>query len=89
MVDTNLTGIERSHTVFEIKDEILKLFLKEAIEARYVVRRRGSHSFVDNGLTDGSEVVSILHSERFLILVCWNMTLFKKPLLISGTDVFV
>jgi hypothetical protein len=35
-----------------------KLSLQQAMKAHRVVRRRGSHIFLDNRLTDGGEVVS-------------------------------
>jgi hypothetical protein len=36
----------------------IKLPLQQAVEAYSIVRRRGSHIFLDNRLTDGGEFVS-------------------------------
>jgi hypothetical protein len=33
--------------------------LQQAVEAHRIARRRGSHIFLDNGLTDGGEVASL------------------------------
>jgi hypothetical protein len=42
-----------------------KLSLKQALEAHMVVRRRGSHIFLDNRLTDDGEVVSLTSRPPF------------------------
>jgi hypothetical protein len=40
-----------------VKREKVKLSLYQAVEIHRAVRRRGSHIFLDNRLTDGGKVV--------------------------------
>jgi hypothetical protein len=58
------------------KGKTVKPSLEHAVEARRVVRRQGSHIFLDNRLTDGGEVVSFTRRPpftpspgRFLVLI--------------------
>jgi hypothetical protein len=43
----------------------VKLSLQHSVEASRVVRRRGSHIFLQNWLTDGDEVVSLTYRTSF------------------------
>jgi hypothetical protein len=44
---------------------MVKLSLQQAVKAHKVVRRRGSHIFLNNRLTDGGEVVSLTRRPTF------------------------
>jgi hypothetical protein len=43
----------------------VKLSLQQAVEAHRIVRRRCSHIFQDNRITDGGEVVSLTRRPSF------------------------
>jgi predicted RNA binding protein YcfA (HicA-like mRNA interferase family) len=47
----------------------IKVSVSQAVEAHKLVRRRGSHIFLDKRLTDGGEVVSPFPPGRLLVFI--------------------
>jgi hypothetical protein len=58
-------AIRRQLTYFELVFIKIKLSIWQAVEAHRVVRRRGPPHFLDNRLTDGGEVVSLMRRPPF------------------------
>jgi hypothetical protein len=56
---------QRKYKIYKYCNKKVKLSLQQAVEAHRVVRRRGSHIFLDNRFTDGGEVVSLMRRPPF------------------------
>jgi hypothetical protein len=61
----SMSDVTRWRWCLTSKLNLLKVEVRVAVEALRVVRRPGSHIFLDNRLTDGGEVVSLTHRPPF------------------------